>query len=321
LYLPRDANAEKQAPEFKRFGRQAEKGTELRAGAVNCDLDGNLCQRYWQLLQMRRPASLYLIIPDLQPDEQFATDVEVFDEERYGYPSAKELDRQARKVAAHEIVQADGAFFEQNITKNPLVKEPNVTSTTVWFVWFYHSERCSKVDACDKTAPGMRKLSIELQGVARVAAINCKKHKHACKGHLGGGEATTVRVFVQRQNKHFVQSFALDAGGGAGGHSDTMAVAGATSILKFLVQPGLELRYPPHPFRPAVGTSSASEVSGSTEDLRSVDLSKLKVGQLKEILRQHGASCVGCADKSEFVAKVREVAGLPLASSKSTDEL
>jgi len=309
LYHPTDPDCVKQAAEFKRFGRLAEKSSELRAGAINCAVDGGLCRRYFQMMG-RQQIPAYLILSDLQPDEQMATDFEVFDEEKYGYPSAKELERRAKKVASHEVLLIDGAFLETNVTKNPLVNEQNVTSTTVWIIWFYHSERCSKTEVCDKTAPGLRKLSMDLQGVARVGAINCKKHKQACKGHFAGG-ASSIRAFVQRQSKHFVQSFALD--GSDVDAKDTMAAAGAAAILKYVVQPGIELRYPPHPYRAAAKAEDVQgQAAGTIEalDLTKVDLSKMRVAQLKEILRSHGESCMGCADKAEFVAKVKEVAGL-----------
>lgn len=308
LYTPNDADAVKQVNEFKRFGRLAQKSNDLSAGAVNCAFDGGLCNRFFQMMGHQQiPA--YLILSDIQPDEQMATDFELFDEEKYGYPSAKELERRARKLASHEVISIDGPFLEQNVTRNPLVKEQNVTSTTIWLVWFYHSERCSKTDSCDKTAPGLRKLSLELKGVARVAAINCKKNKQACRGHLDG--ASTIRCFLHRQNKHFVQSFLLDGGGGIGNHKDTLAMAGAASILKYVVQPGIELHYPSHPYRQKQASTSEGAGSDSAEtiDLSKVDIKKLKVSQLKEILRLRGESCVGCADKSEFVKKVQELAG------------
>jgi len=309
LYTPNDADAVKQVSEFKRFGRLAQKSSDLSAGAVNCAFDGGLCNRFFQMMG-RQQIPAYLILSDIQPDEQMATDFELFDEEKYGYPSAKELERRARKLASHEVISIDGPFLEQNVTRNPLVKEQNITSTTIWLVWFYHSERCSKTDSCDKTAPGFRKLSLELKGVARVAAINCKKNKQACKGHLDG--ASTIRCFLHRQNKHFVQSFLLDGGGDIGKNKDTLAMAGAASILKYVVQPGIELNYPSHPYRQKQDSTSEAAGSGSAEtiDLSKVDIKKLRVSQLKEILRSRGESCVGCADKSEFVKKVQELAGL-----------
>jgi len=310
LYTPNDADAVKQVSEFKRFGRLAQKSNDLSAGAVNCAFDGGLCQRFFQMMGHQQiPA--YLILSDIQPDDQMATDFELFDEEKYGYPSAKELERRARKLASHEVISIDGPFLEQNITRNPLVKEQNATTTTIWLVWFYHSQRCSKTEACDKTVPGLRKLSVELKGVARIAAINCKDNKQFCRGHLDG--ASTIRCFVHRQNKHFVQSFLLDGGGGAGDHKDTVAVAGATSILKYVVQPGVELHFPDHPYRQKQDSTTAGAGTDSSEtiDLSQVDINKLRVAQLKEILRSRGESCVGCADKSEFVKKVQELAGKP----------
>jgi len=307
LYTANDADAVKQVSEFKHFGRIAQKSSDLSAGAVNCAFDGGLCHRFFQMMgQQQVPA--YLILSDIQPDENMATDFELFDEEKYGYPSAKELERRARKLASHEVISIDGTFLEQNVTRNPLVKEQNVTSTTIWLVWFYHSERCSKTDACDKTVPGLRKLSVELRGVARIAAINCKKNKQSCRGHLDG--ASTIRCFLHRQNKHFVQSFLLDGGGGAD-HKDTLAIAGAASILKYVVQPGIELHYPSHPHRQkqeSTTSAGAGSASAETMDLSKVDINKLRVSQLKEILRSRGESCIGCADKSEFVKKVRELA-------------
>jgi len=301
LYTPNDADAVKQVSEFKHFGRLAQKSSDLGAGAVNCAFDGGLCQRFFQIMG-RQQIPAYLILSDIQPDEQMATDFELFDEEKYGYPSAKELERRARKLASHEVISIDGPFLEQNVTRNPLVKEQNVTSTTIWLVWFYHSERCSKTEVCDKTVPELRKLSVELRGVARVAAINCKKNKQSCRGHLD--RASTIRCFLHRQNKHFVQSFLLDGG--------YQAMAGAASILKYVVQPGVELHYPAHPYRQKQDpTTSSGAGSASTEtiDLSQVDINKLRVSQLKEILRSRGESCIGCADKSEFVKKVQELAG------------
>mmetsp|Transcript_109644 Transcript_109644/g.217721 ORF Transcript_109644/g.217721 Transcript_109644/m.217721 type:complete len:347 (-) Transcript_109644:462-1502(-) len=181
LYMPNDGDAVKQVNEFKLFGRLAQKSNDLNAGAINCAFDGGLCNRFFQMMG-RQQIPAYLILSDIQPDEQMATDFEVFDEERYGYPSAKELERRARKLASHEVISIDGPFLENNVTRNPLVKEQNVTTTTIWLVWFYHSERCSKTEACDKTVPGLRKLSLELKGVARIAAINCKKKQTILQG-------------------------------------------------------------------------------------------------------------------------------------------
>ena len=45
-------------------------------------------------------------------------------------------------------------------------------------------------------------------------------------------------------------------------------------------------------------------------DLSTVDLSKLKVRDLRKILTDMGEVCSGCVEKSEFVSKIRTVAGL-----------
>lgn len=274
---------------------------------------------------------LYMIFPSLQPDENMPTDFEEFDTEQFGWPSARELERRALRVASHEVIQIDGAFFEQNITRNLRARGGGKESgdisdgsnntvderIAIWVVWFYHSTQCGKTDACDKTAPGFRKLSIELQGIARFAAINCKVHSRACRGHASG--ATSMRVYVQRGTKHFVESFAFDSNG-YGGSSDTLALAGAAQILKLLVKPAVQLWYPPHPHRSttdaaegvaapgSAAEAAATAASGGTIDLTKVDPSKLKVAQLKSIIASRGERCVGCADKSDFVGKVREIA-------------
>lgn len=38
------------------------------------------------------------------------------------------------------------------------------------------------------------------------------------------------------------------------------------------------------------------------------DFSRLKVGQLKELLRDRGIACRECVEKGDFVAKLQEVA-------------
>ena len=45
-------------------------------------------------------------------------------------------------------------------------------------------------------------------------------------------------------------------------------------------------------------------------DLSTVDLSKLRVRDLRKILTDMGEVCSGCVEKSEFVSKIRTVAGL-----------
>lgn len=42
-------------------------------------------------------------------------------------------------------------------------------------------------------------------------------------------------------------------------------------------------------------------------DLKTVDLKKLKVADLKRILKERGESCEGCFEKSEFYKKVEEI--------------
>jgi len=43
-------------------------------------------------------------------------------------------------------------------------------------------------------------------------------------------------------------------------------------------------------------------------DLKTVNIKKLKVKDLKKILEQHGQDCRGCSEKSEFVKKVEAIA-------------
>lgn len=42
-------------------------------------------------------------------------------------------------------------------------------------------------------------------------------------------------------------------------------------------------------------------------DLKTVDLKKLKVAELKRVLKSHGGSCDGCLEKSEFIKKLEEI--------------
>lgn len=42
-------------------------------------------------------------------------------------------------------------------------------------------------------------------------------------------------------------------------------------------------------------------------DLKTVDLKKLKVVELKRILKERGVACDGCFEKSEFIKKVEEI--------------
>ena len=41
-----------------------------------------------------------------------------------------------------------------------------------------------------------------------------------------------------------------------------------------------------------------------------MDLAKLKVRDLRKILTDMGEACSGCVEKSEFVSKIRSIAGL-----------
>lgn len=324
LYNPNDATCKKQAEDFKTFGRIAEKSGLMRAAAINCALQQGLCHRYWQQIgQARIP--LILAFPSLQPDENQATDFEEFNIERMGWPTSRELERWAMKIAANEVIQVDGDFLEKNITRNPRASSATVNGTAderiaIWIVWFYHSAHCSKVNECDRTAPGFRRLSTELKGIARMAAINCKVHLRACRGHTNG--ASSIKVFVHRGSKHFVEAVALDLQGYEK-HQDTAALAGAAQILKLLVKPAVELWYPPHPHRPEISSSSGSSSSGGASaegvDLSKADLSKMKVSQLKSIIASRGEKCVGCADKSDFIAKVREIADREAAGGPRSD--
>lgn len=42
-------------------------------------------------------------------------------------------------------------------------------------------------------------------------------------------------------------------------------------------------------------------------DLKTVDLKKLKVADLRRLLKERGESCDGCLEKSEFIKKVEEI--------------
>jgi len=323
LYDPNDEDCKKQASEFKTFARMAERKGNFRAGAVNCALEPGLCHKFWQMLREQKVPA-FMVFPSLQPDENQATDFEEFDTEQRGWPSARELERFASKVAAHEVVQVDGAFLEENITRNPrsrgISKQGNASSPVnetqddriaIWAVWFYHSQQCSKVEACDETAPGFRKLSNDLRGVARFAAINCKLYSRACRGLANG--PTSIRLFVQRGIRHFVESFTLDYGAYSK-HKDTVALGGAAQILKLLVKPSVKIWYPPHPYHQATegakeeGNSAAAQAAAGGKIDVTKDLTKLKVKELRSILASRGERCVGCTDKSEFIAKVREIA-------------
>ena len=43
-------------------------------------------------------------------------------------------------------------------------------------------------------------------------------------------------------------------------------------------------------------------------DLKTVNIKKLKVKELKKILEQNGQDCKGCTEKSEYVKKVEAIA-------------
>ena len=49
-------------------------------------------------------------------------------------------------------------------------------------------------------------------------------------------------------------------------------------------------------------------VSEKKVDLKTVNIKKLKVKELKKILEQHGQDCKGCTEKSEYVTKVEAIA-------------
>eukprot|EP00163_Fabomonas_tropica_P028561 TRINITY_DN5842_c0_g1_i2.p2 TRINITY_DN5842_c0_g1~~TRINITY_DN5842_c0_g1_i2.p2 ORF type:complete len:161 (-),score=49.49 TRINITY_DN5842_c0_g1_i2:190-672(-) len=42
-------------------------------------------------------------------------------------------------------------------------------------------------------------------------------------------------------------------------------------------------------------------------DLSKTDLNKMRVKELKQILAEHGETCRGCTEKSEYVKKVRDI--------------
>lgn len=300
LYDPSDRDSVKQVNEFKRFGKMAEKSSDLRAAVVNCGIDQGLaiCHKFWQQMGRREIPAL-LIFSSLQPDETTPTDFEVWNDEKFGFPTAKEIARQARKLVSHEVVQADGAFFEANVTRNP-VREADSTALTVWIAWLYHTARCAKTDICDKTAPSVRKLSQELKGIARIVAIDCKVHKTACRGHLDG--ASALKVFVHRGSKHFVEAFRFDVGEDP---PEATALRGAAMVLKYVLKPQVNLTYPANPFRP----EAAAEEAAAEVDLSSMDPRKMKVSQLRELLASLGAKCVGCSEKADFVARVLELRG------------
>jgi len=302
LYHPNDRDSLKHVAEFKRFGKMAEKSMDLRAAVANCEADQGFCHSFWKLMG-RRQVPAFLIFSSLQTDENSATDFEVWDDEKFGFPSAKELARQARKLVAHEVVQGDGAFLEANVTRNPRVGDANHTSVTVWIAWFYHSSRCSKTDACDKTAPAVRQLSNDLRGVARIVALDCKSYKTSCRGHLDSG-ASVLKAFVHQGSRHFVEAFRFD-GGGREEPAAALALRGASLVLKHIVRPQVNMTYPPNPFRLEV----VEEELTTSSDLRSMDPAKMKVGQLKELIVSFGAKCVGCSEKADFVARVRELQG------------
>merc|ERR1740129_1577822 len=106
LYHPQDEDSRKQVAEFKRFGKMAEKSADLRAAVVNCALDQGLCHQFHRMMG-RRAVPALLIFSSLQTDESQATDFETWKDEEYGFPSAKEIVRRARKLVAHEVLQAD----------------------------------------------------------------------------------------------------------------------------------------------------------------------------------------------------------------------
>lgn len=300
LYHPQDQDSVKHVAEFKRFGKMAEKSPDLRAAVVNCQLDQGLCHSFWKQMG-RKAVPAFLIFSSLQTDENMATDFEVWDDEKFGFPTAKELARQARKLVAHQVVQADGAFLEANVTRNPRVTDSNYTGITVWVAWLYHSARCSKTDACDKTAPAVRQLSNELKGVARIVAVDCKVYKTSCRGHLESG-ASVLKAFIHRGSRHFVEAFRFDVQGKE--PPEASALRGAALVLRYVLKPQVNLTYPDDPFRPAAALEPEAGV-----ELASMDPKTMRVGQLKELLANLGAKCVGCSEKADFVARVLELRG------------
>eukprot|EP00420_Gonyaulax_spinifera_P014802 CAMPEP_0197909568 /NCGR_PEP_ID=MMETSP1439-20131203/69151_1 /TAXON_ID=66791 /ORGANISM="Gonyaulax spinifera, Strain CCMP409" /LENGTH=458 /DNA_ID=CAMNT_0043531161 /DNA_START=50 /DNA_END=1426 /DNA_ORIENTATION=+ len=299
LYHPRDPDSRKQVAEFKRFGKMAAKSSDLRAAVVNCEISESTCRGFWSVMGQRKLPAL-LIFSTLQTDESQATDFEVWNEETLGFPTAKEIARQARKLVSHEVIQADGPFLEANVLRNPWAGNATHTDLTVWIVWFYHSARCSKKDVCDKTVGTVRQLSVELKGVARIVAIDCKLYKDSCKGHIES-HAFTLKAFIHRGPKHFVEAFKID--GVTGSTTSASALKGVSQVLRYVLKPQVNLTYPPNPFKP---TGAAEDVEADV-DLTGMDPKKMKIGQLKQLLAQLGAKCVGCSEKSDFVAKVLEL--------------
>jgi protein disulfide-isomerase-like protein len=58
------------------------------------------------------------------------------------------------------------------------------------------------------------------------------------------------------------------------------------------------------------------EENAEPEDLTDTDFSKMRVKKLKKLLQERGEECLGCTDKSEFVAKVKAVINQPKTGPK-----
>lgn len=50
----------------------------------------------------------------------------------------------------------------------------------------------------------------------------------------------------------------------------------------------------------------ASVVDAAVKTDSNTDYSKMRVKQLKKILGERGVECVGCVEKSDFIAKIKE---------------
>jgi len=241
----------------------------------------------------------------LQP-EDFPTDFEVFDEDKHGFPTGKELMRRAKIIEDHEVVQIqDEAFFNENVIANPFVKVENTTTTTVWFAWFFVPNICARSEDCDHMAKYLRQTSKEIKKVARVVAINCSQFSKICRKQGAMSSGWTLKMYIQRQQNHFVESVVIQKDIAA-------SVSLAGKVMSLLVRPNTVLYVPPHPYK---AVEEKPVVRKLTADM---NVNKLPLKELRAILKEHDLKCTGCSDKSEFVAMVKGL--LPKEEEEKKEE-
>mmetsp|Transcript_38471 Transcript_38471/g.96376 ORF Transcript_38471/g.96376 Transcript_38471/m.96376 type:complete len:217 (+) Transcript_38471:105-755(+) len=196
-----------------RAGELANKTGNVRVGAVNCAYNMRTCHRF----DIRHYGEIQIFPPNQDPS--------LGDHEEYNGPVvASRMLSAAEQLGASAVVQGLSPHaLMQRIQMAPRSTSSKAPVVSLWLVDYYRPG----CPPCEQIKSSIRRLSMELQGVAKVATVNCGEERCHSVPHY-----PYFQLIVQREGqvpeKHVID-FDVD------GHPGGLALKVAGMVFKHVI--------------------------------------------------------------------------------------